>query len=58
MAEAMHDLIANLRFLFVSGHVHLDVSAARVPAKAVSVLGTPLTVGRLIDAVAALHQPD
>ncbi len=59
LAEQLYRLDSQLRFLFISGHLDLDVTTAHVPRAAISFLGKPLSVTRLTEEVRALSRaPD
>lgn len=55
LAEQLYEMNEGLRFLFISGHVDLDVTSTHVPRSAISFLGKPLSVTRLAEEVEALH---
>lgn len=56
LAGTLHRENPELRFLFISGYVDLDVTSADVPPDCVSFLGKPLSITRLREEVDALHR--
>lgn len=56
LAADLHRLDPRLHFLFISGHVDLDVSAARVPRDRITFLGKPLSVTLLVEETERLYR--
>lgn len=56
LASKLHELDPHLYFLFISGHVDLDVTAARVPRERIAFLGKPLSVTLLVEEAERLYR--